>query len=348
MCARLAFSIALSACASSTPTERERALRKLPSQAQMVAAADGTALAPLRPVIDAARPFIPKQLDCVLDAALTSEATAISVDPGVGATIVIVTRAHVARCAPLSRIATDMFAATIGAGRVADTPAASPLEDPRWSRARAYLIRDPIAIAIERDGQRMLAVAQPKPLAAWLTIDAAELAPIERVVRTWIDRQRSTGLARVGEALTVKTRGSQLLVQADKLRADDLALVATDVLRALETAPPVPVASFACPALGNGIVRCSGNQVVVANLATALRKLVEVETQPVVAGGDILGIRLSEDAEVLLRRGDVITGLDGHRITSASQLHELARYVATRATLAVRRDGGDLVIELTE
>jgi hypothetical protein len=342
------ISTLLAACATSTPTERERALAKLPSQAQLVAAADGSALAALRPVIDSARPFMPKQLDCVLDAALTSEAVAVAVTPSAGTTIVIVTRAHVARCTALSRIATDMFVATIGAGGIADNPAASPLGDPRWSRARRYLINDPIAIAIEHAEQRVLAVAQPKPLAAWMTIDAADLAPIERGLRAWIDRQRLTALASFAGDLEVKKRGSQLLVQATKPRIDALALAAADVLRLLDATPAATPAAFSCPANGNGIVRCSGTQVVVTNLATTLRSLIAVETEPVVAGGDIIGIRLSEDADVLLRRGDVIMGVDGHRITSATQLHELARYASERSVLAVRRDGADLVLDLRE
>src|SRR6185369_10255421 len=103
-CAAVVISAALAACASTTPTERERALAKLPSQAQMVAAADGTALAAFRPVIDAARLFLPRNLDCVVDTALTSEVVAVSVAPGTGATIVILSRAHVARCPALSRI----------------------------------------------------------------------------------------------------------------------------------------------------------------------------------------------------------------------------------------------------
>ena len=342
------ISVALSACADGTPTERERALGKLSSQAQLVAAADGTALSAFRPVIDAVRPFVPKQLDCVVDAALTSEAVALAVAPNAGTTIVIVTRAHVARCAALSRIATDMFVATLGAGAVVDTIAASPLGDPRWSRAKRYLIGDPIAIAIEREAQHVLAVAQPKPLAAWMTIDAAELAPIEKVVRSWIDHRRSTALGNFAGDLVVKTRGSQLLVQATKVRADDLALVAGDLLRKVDTSTAPAQVGFVCPAVGNGVVRCSGTDIVVTNLATTLRKLIAVDTQPVVAGGDIVGIRLSEDAEVLLRRGDVIMGLDGHRITSATQLHELARHASERTTLAVRRDGTDLVLALRE
>jgi hypothetical protein len=336
------------ACANGTPTERERALAKLPSQAQLVAAADGTALAAFRPVIDAARPFMPKQLDCVLDAALTSEAVAVAVAPGAGSTIVIVTRAHVARCPALSKIAGDVFVATIGAGAVADKPAASPLADPRWSRARRYLVGDPIAIAIERGDQRVLVVAQPKPLAAWMTIDAADIGSVDRGLRGWIDRQRSTALATFAGKLTTTTRGSQLLMQTKDARGDELALVAADVLRALDATAPVSAVTFSCPAAGNGIVRCTGTQVVVTNLATTLRKLIAVDTEPVLAGGDIIGIRLSEDAEVLLRRGDVIMGLDGHRITSATQLHELARYASEAAVLAVRRDGADLVLDLRE
>jgi hypothetical protein len=299
-------------------------------------------------MLDAARAYIPKQLDCVVDAALTSEAVAMAITPSTGATIVIVTRAHVARCAALSRIGSDMFVATIGASAVADKPDASPLGDPRWSRARRYLVGDPIAIAIEREAEHVLAVAQPKPLAAWVTIDAANLAPFESMVRSWVDRQRASALAGFVGDLVVKTRGSQLLVQTTKARSEDFALVATAVLGGLEATPPVTPPAFVCPAAGNGIVRCNGTQVVVANLATTLRKLIVVETEPVIAGGDIIGIRLADDAEVLLRRGDVIMGLDGHRITSATQLHELARYVSDRSSLAIRRDGADLVIELSE
>jgi hypothetical protein len=342
------ISIALAACADGTPTERERALGKLPSQAQLVAAADGTALSGFRPVIDAARAFVPKQLDCVVDAALTSEAVALAVTHDTGATIVIVTRAHVARCPALSRIASDMFVATIGAGAVVATSAASPLGDPRWSRARRYLVRDPIAIAFEREGQHVLAVAQPKPLAAWVTIDAVQLAPIEQRVRSWIEHRRATELATFVGDLVVQSRGSQLLVKTTKLRTEDLALVTSDLMRRLDNPSATSPIAFVCPAAGNGVVRCSGTEIVVTNLATTLRKLIAVDTEPVVAAGDIIGIRLSEDAEVLLRRGDMIMGLDGHRITSATQLHELARYASDRAALAVRRDGTDLVLELRE
>ena len=344
----MVISVALTACASTTPTERERALGKLPAQAQLIAAADGPALAALRPVIDAARPFVPSKLDCVVEAALTSEAIAVAVAPSNGTTIIVVTRAHVGQCAALSQIATNMFVATLGAGALADTIAASPLGDARWARARSYLTSDPIAIAIERDAQRIVAVGQPKPLGAWVTIDAFDIAPIKRSIDTWLARQKTTALRALGDNLEVQARGSQLLVRATKLQSEELALVVTDVLRTLASPAARVAASFTCPALTGGVMECNGTEIRVQSIATTLRKLVESPSQPVIAGGDVIGIRLTTDPEVLLRRGDIILGLDGHRITDPAQLHELARYISERTSLAVRRDGTDLILALSE
>jgi hypothetical protein len=344
------ISVALAACASTTPTERERAVGKLPASAQVIAAADGTALAPFRPVIDAARPFMPANLSCVVDVALTSEAVAVAVEPRTGTTIVIITRAHVARCPALSRIASDTFVATIGAGAVAESPAASPLGDARWSRARSYLLDDPIAIAIERDALRVIAVAQAKPPAGWLSIDAADEKPIEQAMRAWLARQRTTALGSFAGNLQVETRGSQLLVRAGQPSIEELALLAVDVLRMLDAPAKAPPAAFAlaCPSASLFIVRCAGTSAQVRSISTTLRVLVEVDSAPVISGGDVIGIRLLEDTDVLLRRGDVILGLDGHRITSGGQLHNLAAFVSERAALAVRRDGVDVVIDLRE
>ena len=344
----MVISVALSACASATPGERERALAKLPSQAQLVAAADGPALAAMRPVIDAARAFVPRSLDCVIDAALTSEVVAVSIAPDAAATIVIVTRAHVANCPALSRIASEMFVATLGAGTVADSQAASVLADARFARARSYLTNDPIAIAIERSDARLMIVAQPKPVDAWLTIDANDIAASERGVRSWIDRQQTSALKPFASKLTVRARGSQLLVRASQLQTDELALAVAAILRALDAPAPAPIARFECPPLTGGIVRCTGTDVVVDNLTTTLRKLVAGNTEPVFAGGDVLGVRLKQDAEVLLKQDDIILGLDGHRIVSTEQLHELARYAHERAALAVRRNGVDVILELSE
>jgi hypothetical protein len=343
------ISAALGACAATTPTERERALGKLPAQAQLVAAADGTALAAFRPAIDAARAFLPTNLACVVDAALTSEVIAVAVAPARGTTIILITRAHVSHCAALSQIGSDMFVATIGAAVLVDTPAASPLGHSRWARARSYLIHDPIAIAIEGEGQRVLAVAQPQPLAGWMTIDAVDIKSVEHAVHEWIDRQRTTALARFAGNLVVQAKGSQLLVRTAKLGADELALATVDLLRGFDAPPAAPAAALAlnCPS-GAFVIRCTGTNVVVRSLATTLRVLVHDGADPVVENGDIIGIRLSEDAQVLLRSGDIILGLDGHRITSAAQLHELAASVSERTTLAFRRDGTESIIELSE
>ena len=348
-CARVVSFVVITACASRTPTERERALAKLPSEAQLIAAADGPALGAFRPVIDAARPFAPRTLDCVLDVALTGEAVAVAISPRVGTTIVIITRAHVASCPVLSRVAPDMFVATVGAGVVADNAESSALSSPRWSRARSYLVSDPIAIAADLPGMRLLAVAQPKPLDAWLAIDSADVVGVERATRAWIDRQRTTSLKLFADSLSVESRGTQLLVHATKLEGDQLALFASEMLRALD-APAAPSATpFSCPPINADVVRCTdGTKLVVRSLATTLRKLALVDTAPVIAGGDVIGIRLTEDAEVVLRRGDIILGIDGHRIRSAAQLHELARYVHERTSLAVRRDGDDVILELSE
>ena len=60
---------ALVACRA-TPSPRERALGLLPSEATIVAAADGPALAAWRRVVDIARPYAPAGFGCVIDAAL--------------------------------------------------------------------------------------------------------------------------------------------------------------------------------------------------------------------------------------------------------------------------------------
>ena len=345
--ATVVISLALTACSSRTPTERERALAQLPPDARFVIAADGAALSTARSVVDAARPFLPARLGCVIDQALTSEAVAVAVQPRVGTSFVIVTRAHVAACPALSQIESDMYVATIGAGTPASEREASLLAAPRWARARPYLLRDPIAIAIERDGRRYVAVAQTSPVDAWLSIDASEVEDAERDVRGFLDAHRATGLA---NKLAVQTRQNQVLVSANKLELDDLALVTAEMIRAADAVGPSVVApAFACPPPGDGITRCTdGTRYVVSSVRTTLRRLLAGDALPVVAGGDVVGIRLTKDAEVMLRRGDVILGLDAHRITSQAQFQELARHAGEHASLAVRRDGSDVLIELRQ
>src|SRR5258706_1849105 len=117
-CARVMVCGTLAACAPRAPTARERALEQLPASAQVIAAADGPMLASptFRKIIDATRSKLPGDLGCVVDAALTGEAVAVAVDPRVGTTIVVITRAFAGNCDALSKLGGDRYVATIGGG----------------------------------------------------------------------------------------------------------------------------------------------------------------------------------------------------------------------------------------
>lgn len=332
-----------SACSERTPTARERALAQIPSDAQLVAAADGPALArpTVRRLIDVARPHVPAKLGCVIDAALTSEATALAVDPDVGTTIVIITRAAIANCPALSRIASDSYVATIGDGAVVDK-AKSVLADARWSRARRYLEHDPIAVAYLGD-RHVLAVAQPEPIESWVTIDARDADAIERSVRAFVGKWPA-----LAAKLVVKREGDQVAVRAAKLEDTELVMIVTDLLQAAD-AVAIDQPAFACAPPGKGITSCKdGTRYTVKSVRETLHDLASVQAMPAVANGDVVGSQLLSDADVLLKRGDIILGLDSQRITNAFQLRELARHVGDHAALAVRRGSSEVVIELSE
>jgi len=344
-CAWVVIFAGIAACSERTLTARERALAQLPTEAQLVAAADGPALArpTFRRLIDVARPHVPAKLGCVLDAALTSEAIALAVDPNVGTTIVIITRAAVASCPALSRIANDSYVATIGDGAVVDK-AKSVLVGTRWARARHYLARDPIAVAYLGE-RHVLAVAQPEPIESWIAIDARDSEAIERSVRAFIARWPA-----LVAKLIVKREGNQVTVRAAKLEDAELVLIVTDLLRAADAAGDAAKApAFVCQPPTSGITSCeNGTHYTVTSVRETLAELASVNAMPVVANGDVIGSQLLADAHVLLRRGDIILGLDSQRITNAFQLRELARHVGDHAALAVRRGTSEVVIELRE
>ena len=99
------------------------------------------------------RARIPAELGCVVDIGLTSEAVAVAIDPQVGTTIVVVTRAFVGKCPLLSKVGPDEYVATLGGGTVVSDRKAAVLDDPQWARARDYLLHDPIAFAAELPGR---------------------------------------------------------------------------------------------------------------------------------------------------------------------------------------------------
>jgi hypothetical protein len=338
----------LAACSQRTPTERERALERIPSKAQVIAAVDGPSLSSpiFRAVLDAVRSHVPPSLGCVIDAALTSEAVAAGMHSDVGTTIVIVTRAVVANCPALSKIDQRMYAATIGAGAIAESRAASIFGDPRWERARPYVLREPFAVAAELSAYRAIAIAQPDPLDAWLAIDSADPASTESSVRAWIARYQRAG--NPGKLATDR-QGTQVRVRASGFTVEDLATVVLYLVHDAQGSAPTPLSVFACPSPAVGVISChDGTHYQVASIANLLNELAAVDATPVVAAGDIVGIRLIGDPARLLRRDDVILGVDAHRVADARQLRDLAPTFDGKAALAVRREGIEAVLELSE
>ena len=351
---RVLNATALAACSTRTPSERERALERIPASAQMILSADGSALATtaFRRVVDSLTPHVPPSLACVAEAAVTSEAIAVGVELHVGTTVVLVTRATAEHCPALSQVATHIWTATIGAGAPVTERAKSMLAAPAWDRARPYLINEPLALAAELPQFRLVGVAQPEPVDAWLAVDAVDSVGVERTIKAMIDRWRTPSTIELSGKLVVQRKGTQVAVQADGLVVEDLLTILTDTLRVAEepTPAPTPAATFACPAqTGNGVISChDGTQYKVSSVETIVRELAAVASVPVIAGGDIVGIRLTSAPPRLLQQGDVILGVNSHRITEASQLTTLAAHLGGKVSIAVRRAGVDAVLELGE
>jgi hypothetical protein len=318
--------VALAAC-HTTPSPRERALALLPSEATIVAAADGPALAAWRRVVDVARPYAPAGFGCVIDAALASDAVAVA-QREAGTTLVIISRVPPAACPTLARIRPDTYVATLG-----DATVERGL-GPRWARARPYLETSPIALAADLGSRHVLAAAEKT--AAWVAIDGADAEPLARRVKA----------ARF-KGLTVTRTGSQVLVRGDHLAVDDLATIAGELLADLDAPERLPVAPLTCPPIGGVIVSCSGTKVVVGSLADALGQLAAPAREPVVSGAEVIGLRLAADA-LMLRRGDILLGIDSHQVHSAAELAAVIKGLQTRATVAVRRGTTDILVDLAE
>lgn len=352
--ARVAISTALTACSSATPTARERALERIPAQAHWILAADGPALASpaFRSVVESIAGRLPPSLACVVEASTTSQAIAAGVQLHVGATIVLVTRATVDHCPALSRLADNVWTATIGGGAPAADRAHSVLAAPAWDRARPYLLREPLAVAAELPDLRGVGVAQPDPVDAWLAIDAADSVGVERTIKAVLDQWRVPPTNGLAGKLKLERKGTQVSVQADGLVAEDLVTMFTDTVRAAEAPEPTPTAAqtFACPTRPRtGIVSChDGTQYKVTSVEDTLRDLARVAAVPVIAGHDIIGIRIDGEPAQLLVRGDVILGVDSHRITDSKQLTALADHVDGKVSIAVRRGTVEGVLELSE
>ncbi|MGN6104769.1 MAG: hypothetical protein ACTHU0_06690, partial [Kofleriaceae bacterium] len=177
--------IAVAACRGAAPSARDRVLEQLPAGVELVATADSGALTDprFRPVVDALRPLLPSSAGCAIDAALAGDAVALGVGPGQLTLVVASRRRPDAACSALSRIDDGLWVATLGAGAAADHGAA--VATASFARARPYLARAPVAVAMVAAGGQLIATAQPSPLEAWMAIDTTEAlaAPLEARLR---------------------------------------------------------------------------------------------------------------------------------------------------------------------
>lgn len=360
-CARVLIAAAVGGC-HHPPGARERALERTSGDAQVVVVADGPALAEpaFRRALDATRPHVPASFGCVIDAALASDASALALDRNAGIAVVIITQAHVA-CAALSQIAGDTWAATIGAATPVER-ASSVLASTRWARARPFLLEAPVVVAADLGTRHLIGAACIAPVDrtappfgsadgraggpavdAWLAIDAMAGAVPDREVGELLGSWHASSLA---AKLDVTHLANQIVVHGKGLDGDDLATAAATIAHALDVPRSAAPVALVCPP--SGVLRCTeGTHFVVASLGDALRAMAAA-AEPVVANGEVIGIRLAADATLALRRGDLIIGLDAHRITSSAELATLIAGARGHATLAIRRGGSDVVFDVRE
>lgn len=363
--AALAFVVVAAACGGDDArAPRERVLARIPAGVMAVVAADGEALAHARTraVIDVLRPRWPARLGCAIDAALAADHVALGVTPARAAVLVLETRAEV-RCAALSRVATAgdraTWVATLGSAAPVEAsgprdPASSAvLGDARFARARPYLLRAPVAVAIDVPGGSAIATATPEPAAAWLAIDMAPMFAdaAERHVRGYVERlvgePQAADLAR---GIEIQRTGAQIVARLDALPATADLPAAVRVLLGWHGGPRPrgAGAAFTCPPLAAPIVRCTaGTRFEVSALAAAVAPLIAARTAPVIANGVVAGLRLEASIPTLgLRVGDVVVAAQGQPIATRAQLAEVLGGARGVAHLTISRDGASARLQL--
>ena len=300
-----------------------------------------------RKVIDGTRGKLPSVLGCVIDAAQTGEAVAVAIDPKVGTTIVVITRA-VANCDALSKLGGDRYVATIGGGSLVTERKQSVLGDPRWAWARDYLLSNPVAIAAELPARRILAVAQPDPLDGWVAIDALEATIVDKELNELAARWRSEGWSQLGTKLKTQRSGAQVIARLDNPQVDDVIGLINELAHV--DSPPAKPPAFDCPAAGDLIKSCDArtHKLVVTSTKQMLESMTRADMEVVIDSGDIGGLRLVADAKQILHKGDIVLGLDSRRVGSQEQLDGMVAAIGKTAALAIRRDGVDLTVSISE
>jgi hypothetical protein len=284
----------------------------------------------------------------VIDTALTSQAVALAYDGRVGTTIVIITRA-VVNCPALSKLDTDRYVATIGGGSLVTDRKASVLVSRQWEWAREYLLSNPIAIAAELPAKRVVAVAQPDPLDGWVAIDALEPTAIDKQLGELGARWRSEGKTQLGTKLKTSRSGAQVVARLEKPDVDDVIALINDLARSSDAPRAQAGPAFECPPATDMVKSCTqGKTFVVVSAKEALATMTHGELTPYIDQGELAGVRLAQDTPLVLRAGDIILGLDNRRVGSAEQLKALVDDVGPKAALAIRRDGVDVTLIVSE
>jgi hypothetical protein len=341
----------VTACHRTSPSPRERVLARLAADSELVLVADGSALATpeSRAVLDVLRPQWPATLGCVIDAAQTGEQIAIGIAANEATTIVLSTHGAV-RCPALSRV-DDLWIATLGGG----TPATGPsvLDAEAFARSRPYLVSAPIAISSVVPGGKLLATASPRPLEAWVALDALpdDARQVEQLVRGYVARLAGTAsTAPFAANIRVTREGPQIVARLEGHVDADLAVAVRTVL-GWKDAATVRDDAFVCPGvLTPPVVSCQGGRwFVVTALRTAVTAVIDAEVTPVVVNGSVTGLRLAAAVPSLgLVAGDVVVGADGRHVTGRSQLAEILRGTSVSTTLTVQRAGTATELRIVE
>lgn len=338
----LVASVIATACGETEGSKRDAVLAKLPAAADAVLVADGKALshARLRPVVNALRPVVPAGFDCVVDAALTSESVAVAVSTeGV---VVVLAGSVPSNCSALSRIAGGLAVATLGDATTGTGFAAD-------DRVRPYLDAAPIALYASRDDVRVLAAAQAAPFSAWAAFDSATRADqlqLELGARVRV-LEGLPAVAPFAKAMSISRRGSQVTVRLADVPNADIALAAAAVVTHTREQLATQSEAFPCPRAGvckktacQSAVTCAVERysIEVSWITATRARLTAAPRSPVIVNARGHGVRIDADVPTIgLVRGDVITAVDGHRVTTPEEFVQFVRSDAFTMTLQVWR-----------
>ena len=347
MISRAVWVLIAMGCGGDAPAARSRVLDKIPAGVSSLGVADARALAGprFRPLVDTLRGELPAGFDCVADAALQGEQVAAGVTPSGDVTVAIATRAKVA-CPALSQIEDGLWIATLGRG----APGAGAVSEQQ--RARPFLRDAPIALVTTFGKLRVIATAQPDPLAAWVAFDAPDVTTAQAFATSLEARLARPGdaIAPVAKAITIERTGSQVVARLGKTDAD-LAVA----LRAALTPPPDTARAFPCPSpLTPPVQGCKMDDAAltrleVYSLASAIDELLAARKEVVIENGRVEGVRLRDDlATYGLASGDILVAIDGKHLTSLEQLGPYLQNPRSRTRLLVERMQRHGTIELVE